>query len=210
LNPGTLFAVNFLSGEMNMKVVAFNGSPRKGGNTEQAILTVFKELKTEGIATELIQIGGSDIRSCTACYQCFAKKDKQCAIKNDALNDYVAKMIEADAIIIGSPVYFSNVTADVKAFIDRAGLVGRANDNLWKRKVGAAVVAVRRAGGTFTFSAINFFFFISEMIVPGSNYWNLGIGRDPGEIQSDEEGIATFKQLGQNMTWLLKKIHAAP
>jgi multimeric flavodoxin WrbA len=192
-----------------MNVVAFNGSPRKGGNTEQAILTVFRELQAEGIATELIQIGGSGISSCTACYQCFAKKDKQCAIKNDPLNSYVAKMIEADAIIIGSPVYFSNVTADVKAFIDRAGLVGRANNNLWKRKVGASVVAVRRAGGTFVFSAINFFFFISEMIVPGSNYWNLGIGRDPGEIQSDAEGIATFKQLGQNMAWLLKKIHTA-
>jgi multimeric flavodoxin WrbA len=102
------------------------------------------------------------------------------------------------------------VTSEVKALIDRAGLVGRANDNLWKRKIGAAAVAVRRAGGTFTFSAINFFFFISEMIVPGSNYWNLGIGRDPGEIQNDEEGIATFKQLGQNMAWLLKKIHAVP
>jgi multimeric flavodoxin WrbA len=195
---------------MKMNVVAFNGSPRKGGNTEQAILTVFRELQVEGIATELIQIGGAGIRGCTACYQCFAKKDAQCAIKNDPLNSCIAKMIEADAIIIGSPVYFSNVTADVKAFIDRAGLVGRANDNLWKRKVGAAVVAVRRAGGTFTFSAINFFFFISEMIVPGSNYWNLGIGRDPGEIKSDEEGIATFKQLGQNMAWLLKKIRAAP
>jgi multimeric flavodoxin WrbA len=195
---------------MNMNVVAFNGSPRKGGNTEQAILTVFRELQAEGIATELIQLGGSGIRSCTACYQCFVKKDKQCVIKNDELNNYVAKMIEADAVIIGSPVYFSNVTADVKAFIDRAGLVGRANDNLWKRKIGAAVVAVRRAGGTFTFSAINFFFFISEMIVPGSNYWNLGVGRDPGEIQNDDEGIDTFKRLGQNMAWLLTKIHAAP
>ncbi|MCX5904713.1 MAG: flavodoxin family protein [Proteobacteria bacterium] len=193
-----------------MKVVAFNGSPRKGGNTEQAIETIFRELQAEGIATELIQIGGQPIHGCTACYQCVANKDKQCVIKNDELNSYVAKMIEADGIIIGSPVYFSNVTTEVKALIDRAGLVGRANDNLWKRKVGAAAVAVRRAGGTFTFSAINFFFFISEMIVPGSNYWNLGIGRDPGEIQNDEEGIATFKRLGQNMAWLLKKIHAIP
>ncbi len=193
-----------------MKVVAFNGSPRKGGNTEQAIETIFRELQAEGIATELIQIGGQPLHGCTACYQCFASKDKQCVIKNDELNSYVAKMIEADGIIIGSPVYFSNVTTEVKALIDRAGLVGRANDNLWKRKIGAAAVAVRRAGGTFTFSAINFFFFISEMIVPGSNYWNLGIGRDPGEIQNDEEGIATFKRLGQNMAWLLKKIHAIP
>ena len=193
-----------------MKALAFNGSARKDGNTAILIRTVFSELEKDGIETELIQLAGKPLHGCTACYQCFANKDKQCVIKNDELNSYVVKMIEADAIIIGSPVYFSNVTADVKAFIDRAGLVGRANDNLWKRKVGAAVVAVRRAGGTFTFSAINFFFFISEMIVPGSNYWNLGIGRDPGDIQSDAEGIATFKQLGQNMTWLLKKIHAAP
>ena len=192
-----------------MKVIAFNGSPRKGGNTELAIETVFGELQAEGIMTELIQIGGQNLRGCVACYQCFANKDKKCVVKKDELNSYIAKMLEADGIIIGSPVYFSNVTPDIKALIDRAGMVGRANDNMWRRKVGAAAVAVRRAGGTFTFSAINFFFFISEMIVPGSTYWNLGIGRDPGEVQNDEEGIATFKRLGQNMAWLLKKIDSS-
>ena len=191
-----------------MKVVAFSGSPRKDGNTQQAIEIVFEELQKEGITTELIKIGGKPLHGCTACYKCFANKDQQCVIKNDKLNSYLAKMIEADGIIIGSPVYFSNVTAEVKALIDRAGLVARANDNLLKRKVGAAVVVVRRAGATFVFSAINFFFFISEMIVPGSNYWNLAIGREPGEIQGDEEGIATFRRLGQNMAWLLKKIHS--
>jgi multimeric flavodoxin WrbA len=193
-----------------MNVVAFNGSPRKGGNTEQAIETIFTELQAEDIETELIQIGGKNIRGCIACYKCFANKDRQCAIKKDELNSCIDRMLQADGIIIGSPVYFSNVTPDIKALIDRAGMVGRANDSMWRRKVGAAAVAVRRAGGTFTFSAINFFFFISEMIVPGSTYWNLGIGRDPGEIQNDEEGIATFKLLGQNMAWLLKKINATP
>lgn len=193
-----------------MKVVAFNGSPRKNGNTQQAIELVFEELRKENIATELISIGGIPLHGCTACYECFSNKDRQCVIKNDNLNSYLARMIEADGIIIGSPVYFSNMTPEVKALIDRAGLVARANDNMLRRKVGAAVVVVRRAGATFTFSAINFFFFISEMIVPGSTYWNLAIGREPGEIQGDEEGITTFRRLGQNMAWLLKKTHATP
>jgi multimeric flavodoxin WrbA len=189
-----------------MKVVAFNGSPRKEGNTYQSLQVVMGELQKEGIETEVVQLGGKNIHGCIACYKCFKNKDKECSIKDDGVNDYIKKMMEADGIIIGSPVYFSNVTSEVKAFIDRAGLVARANDNLLKRKVGAGVVAVRRAGATFAFSAINFFFFIQEMIVPGSIYWNLAIGREPGEVQEDQEGMMTFKTLGQNMAWLLKKI----
>ncbi|MBW1825260.1 MAG: flavodoxin family protein [Deltaproteobacteria bacterium] len=191
-----------------MKVVAFNGSPRKEGNTYQSLQVVMGELQKEGIETEVVQLGGKNIHGCIACYKCFKNKDKECSIKDDGVNDYIKKMMEADGIIIGSPVYFSNITSEVKAFIDRAGLVARANDNLLKRKVGAGVVAVRRAGATFAFSAINFFFFIQEMIVPGSIYWNLAIGREPGEVQEDEEGMMTFKTLGQNMSWLLKKIKA--
>ena len=190
-----------------MKVVAFNGSPRKEGNTFQSLQIVMAELQKEGIETELIQVGGKALHGCTACYGCYKNKDRECVIKKDDLNRYVAKMIEADGIIIGSPVYFSNVTSEVKAFMDRAGLVARANDYLLDKKVGAAVLAVRRAGATFAFSAINFFFFIQQMIVPGSIYWNLAIGREPGEVQNDEEGILTFKTLGQNMSWLLKKIN---
>jgi multimeric flavodoxin WrbA len=190
-----------------MKVVAFNGSPRKEGNTFHSLQVVMAELQKEGIETELIQVGGKTLHGCTACYGCYKNKDRECVIKKDDLNSYVAKMIEADGIIIGSPVYFSNVTSEVKAFMDRAGLVARANDYLFDKKVGAAVLAVRRAGATFAFSAINFFFFIQQMIVPGSIYWNLAIGREPGEVQNDEEGILTFKTLGQNMSWLLKKIN---
>ena len=188
-----------------MKVVAFNGSPRKEGNTFQSLQVVLAELEKEGIETELIQVGGKPLHGCTACYSCYKKKNQQCAIKKDELNSYVEKMIEADGIIIGSPVYFSNVSSEVKAFMDRAGLVARANDYLLDKKVGAAVVAVRRAGATFAFSAINFFFFIQQMIVPGSIYWNLAMGREPGEVQNDEEGMLTFKTLGKNMSWLLKK-----
>jgi len=188
-----------------MKVVAFNGSPRKEGNTCKSIQVVLSELEKEGIGTELIQVGGKALHGCTACYKCVKNKDGECAIKKDDLNSYVKKMVEADGIILGSPVYFSNITSEMKALIDRAGLVVRANDYLLKRKVGAPVLAVRRAGATFAFSAINFFFFIQQMIVPGSIYWNLGMGRDPGEVVNDEEGILTFKTLGQNMAWLLKK-----
>jgi multimeric flavodoxin WrbA len=192
-----------------MKVVAFNGSARKDGNTAILLNYVLAELQKEGIETELVQLAGKNIRGCTACRECFAAKDKQCSgVKNDMVNTYIAKMIEADGIILGSPVYYSDLTAGMKALIERAGFVGRANDELFKRKVGAAVVAVRRAGAMHTFDSINHFFFITQMIVPGSNYWNVGIGRDIGEAEADVEGIQTMKTLGQNMAWLLKKLRA--
>ncbi|MEJ2685341.1 MAG: flavodoxin family protein [Candidatus Sulfobium sp.] len=187
-----------------MKVVAFNGSPRKEGNTYHSIRIVLKELEKEGIETEIVQLGGADIKGCRACYKCFEKKNSRCFQKDD-LNGFVEKMIEADGIIIGSPTYFSNVSTEVKALIDRAGLVARANDFLLKRKVGAAVVAERRAGGTHVYSSINFFFGIGQMNIAGASYWNLGIGRNPGDVLKDEEGVATFENLGQNMAWLLSK-----
>lgn len=190
-----------------MKVVAFNGSPRKNGNTYHAIQTVFNELKKEGITTELIQLGGANIKGCMACFKCYENKDKRC-VQNDELNSFIEKMIDADGIIIGSPTYFSNVSTEVKALIDRAGLVSRANDHLFKRKVGAAVVSVRRAGATHVYSSINFFFGLGHMIIPGSSYWNIGIGKKPGDVLDDEEGMTTFRDLGQNIAWLLKKIHA--
>ena len=189
-----------------MNVVAFNGSPRKEGNTYNAIMTVFDELQKEGIKTELVQLGGVDIRGCRACYKCFENKDMKC-IQKDDLNSFIEKMIWADGIIIGSPTYFSNVSTEVKALIDRAGLVSRANDHIFKRKVGAAVIAARRAGATHVYSSINFFFGISHMIIPGSSYWNVGFGKNPGEVLKDDEGIATFRDLGKNMAWLLKKLN---
>jgi multimeric flavodoxin WrbA len=187
-----------------MKVVAFNGSPRRGGNTARLIGIVFQELEKEGIETELVDMAGSYLHGCTACYMCKEKKNQRCIIDKDPLNMYIQKMIQADGIILGSPTYFSNVTSEMKALIDRAGLVGRANGNLFRRKVGAAVVAVRRAGALHAFNSINHFFFIEQMIVPGSSYWNLGIGGSPGEVEEDEEGVETMQVLGQNMAWLLK------
>jgi len=190
-----------------MKVVAINGSARKDGNTAILINYVLAELEAQSIETELVQLAGKKIRGCTACFKCWKNKDSQCSIKNDFANDCITRMIEADGIILGSPTYFSDVTAEMKALIDRAGFVSRANDFLFKRKVGAAVVAVRRAGATHVFDTINHLFLIGQMIVPGSIYWNLGLGREKGEVEKDEEGIQTMKILGQNMAWLLKKIH---
>ena len=190
-----------------MKVVAINGSARKDGNTAILINYVFAELESEGIQTELIQLAGKKIRGCIACYKCWNNKDKQCSVKDDFANECIGKMTEADGMILGSPTYFSDVTSEMKALIDRAGFVSRANDFLFKHKVGAAVVAVRRAGATHVFDSINHLFLISQMIVPGSIYWNIGMGREKGEVEKDEEGIQTMKILGQNMAWLLKKIH---
>ncbi len=190
-----------------MKVVAINGSPRKNGNTEILIKMVFNELEKEGIETELLQLGGKEIKGCLACRKCAELQNNECAIKNDILNTYYQKMIAADGIIIGSPTYFANVTSEVKALIDRAGLVSMANGYALKRKVGAAVVANNRSGATDAFDAINKLFFINQVIVPGSNYWNLGIGLNKGDVNNDERGAETMKHLGINMAWLLKRIN---
>lgn len=191
-----------------MKVVAFNGSSRKDGNTAILIQHVLEILESEGIETELIQMAGEQIHGCMACGTCQKIKNKECKIVNDNVNIYIQKMTEADGIILGSPTYFSMMTSEMKAFIDRAGYVARANNDLFKRKIGAAVVAVRRAGGIPTFDAINHFFLISQMIIPGSSYWNIGIGLNKGDVEKDEEGIKTMEDLGRNMAWLLKKLKA--
>jgi len=190
-----------------MKVVAFNGSARKDGNTAILIKEVFKELEIEGIKTELVQLAGQKISGCTACYKCFSQKNQQCAIADDKVNAYIAKMVDADAIILGSPTYFADCTALMHALIERAGMVNRANGDMFKRKLGAAVVAVRRAGAIHAFNSMNHFFTIGQMIIVGSSYWNIGIGREIGQVQTDEEGMLTMANLGKNLAWLLKKIH---
>lgn len=189
-----------------MKVVAFNGSPRRNGNTAILINEVFNTLNQEGIETEMVQLGNKVVHGCTACLKCKEIQDGKCHIKNDHLNLCIEKMIEADGIIIGSPVYFADVTPEVKALIDVVGYVTRANNHLLKRKIGAGVIAVRRGGALHTFESINNFFLINQMIVPGSSYWNFAIGRDVGDVLNDAEGMQTMKTLGENMAWLLKKI----
>ncbi len=190
-----------------MKVVAFNGSARKDGNTAMLIAKVFAPLQAAGVETEMIQLGTEQIRGCVACYQCFENKNKKCNIGEiDMINYYIEKIIRADVLIIASPTYFADVTANMKAFIERCGMVSRANNNLFKRKLGAAIVSVRRAGAIQTFETLNNFFLILEMIVVGSSYWNIGIGRAPGDVLEDQEGLQTMQALGENILWLLNKV----
>ena len=189
-----------------MKVLAINGSPRKNGNTAQLIDEVFKVLQTYDVETEQVQVGGELIRGCNACYVCKKKADKKCHNDEDLINPLIEKMIEADGIIMASPTYFSNVSAELKAVIDRTGVVNRANGFMFQRKAGAAIVAARRAGQVAAFDAINHYFLACQMIVPGANYWNMGLGKDKGDVQNDTEGLENMQNLGENMAWLLKRI----
>ena len=189
-----------------MKVIAINGSARKNGNTTMLIKKVFETLEKEHIKCELIHLAGEKIQGCTACDQCYVNKDERCVLSDDIINSCIEKMRDADVILLGSPTYFCNVTAEMKALIDRAGRVGRANNDLFKNKIGAAIVSVRRAGGIHTFNSLNHFFLIEKMIVPGSSYWNIGIGGAKGEVLDDEEGLNTMNVLAEQILFLLKKI----
>ncbi len=190
-----------------MNVIAINGSPRKNGNTTILIQTVLNILEKESIDCELFHLAGEKIQGCQACDQCKINKNEKCNISDDVVNTCIQKMKHADAIILASPTYFGNVTAEMKALIDRAGRVGRANDYLFKNKIGAAIVSQRRAGAIHTFNSINLFFLLEQMIIPGSSYWNIGIGGEKGEVIEDTEGVSTMKMLAKQIIWLLKKIH---
>lgn len=189
-----------------MKVLAINGSARLNGNTAIMLNTALAELAAEGFETELVQFGPKGLQGCIACYKCFENKDQRCAVDDDKMNDYIGKMLAADGILLGSPTYFADVTTNMKSLMDRSGMVSRANGDMFSRKVGAAVVTARRGGAIHTFDTLNHFFFIGQMIVPGSSYWNMGYGREPGQVSGDEEALATMRTLGQNMAWLMKKL----
>ena len=192
-----------------MKVVMFNGSPRKNGNTSQALKLTETVLTDQGIETEIIRIGGTGLHGCIACYKCMENKDRRCGgIKDDPLNEYLAKMIDADGIVIGTPTYFGNVSTEVKALIDRCGLVSRMNGSLLSRKVGVALAVARRAGAVEAIMSINHFFLINDVMVPGSSYWNFCIGQKPGDIQTDQEGLDTVKRTAENMAWMIRKLTA--
>ncbi|MGB7787697.1 flavodoxin family protein [Methanoregula sp.] len=184
------------------KVVAFNGSPRPEGNTRILIGQVLQELEKEGITTELVQVGGKKIRGCTACMKCFENRDKRCIIDDDIVNDCIGKMAEADGIILGSPVYFTDITAEMKALVDRAGFVSMANGGLFRRKVGSAAIAVRRAGAMHTLDSLLHFLLISGMVVPGLP--PIGVGRNIGDVMNDDEGMAWARDTGKSMAWLLE------
>lgn len=189
-----------------MKVVGINGSPRKDGNTSILISTVFAELNKEGIETELIQLSEKKIQGCMACRVCIEKKDAKCVINDDSFNECFSKMAAADGIVLGSPVYASGVTSQIKALIDRASMVLAGNKGLLKHKVGAAIVAARRGGAINAFDTLSHFMHSKEMFLVGSTYWNMVYGNAVGEVELDQEGIDNMKNLGQNMAWLLKKV----
>jgi multimeric flavodoxin WrbA len=192
-----------------MKVVAINGSPRKQGNTRVLLEKVLEPLARAGWQTEIVQLGGRSIHGCRACYQCMERQDGQCASGKDDFNGIFEAMLGADAIVLGSPTYFSGVSTEMKALIDRSGFVAMANGCAFAGKIGAAVVAVRRGGATHAFDSMNHLFFISQMVVPGSTYWNMGYGLEEGSVAQDAESLRNMDQLGQAIAWLGKAVAAS-
>jgi multimeric flavodoxin WrbA len=192
-----------------MKVIGINGSARKDGNTAILIQKVFDELQAEGIETTLVNLGPKSVNGCLACMKCFQNKDGHCIQTKDPLNGWLDEMKAADGVILGTPVYFADISGQIKCFMDRSGMVARANGNMFSRKVGAGVVAVRRAGSVSAFHSLNGYFTIAEMVIAGSSYWNMGYGRDKGEVLQDDEGLQTMANLGKNMAWLMKAIDAS-
>ncbi len=192
-----------------MKVLAINSSARKDGNTALLINTVFEELKKEGIETEMIQLAGKVIEPCKACWACGGRKN--CVHKKDLFQEIYEKMIQADGILLGSPVYTANISANMQAFLERASVVADMNrkENLFRHKVGAAVTAARRGGALNALDAMNHFFMLQDMFIAGSSYWPMAYGRMPGEVKEDQEGIETMKNLGQNMAYLLISLNTA-
>lgn len=191
-----------------MKVIAFNGSPKKDGNTYEAIKAVAKELEKENIEVEVIHVGNKVIRGCLACGGCSRNMNERCVIENDEVNEWIQKMKEADGIILGSPVHYSAIAGTMKSFLDRAFLVTSVNGAMLRHKVGASVVAVRRSGGVPTFDQLNNYINYSEMVMPTSNYWNVVHGTEPGEATQDEEGMQIMRVLGKNMSWLMNLVHS--
>lgn len=191
-----------------MKVIAFNGSPRKKGNTVSSLMTVMAELENQSIETELIHVGKEKIRGCLSCHTCVKEQNQKCVVDDDPVNGWIQKIKEADGILLGSPVYFSGVNGTMKSFLDRAFFVSSVNNNLFRHKVGASVAAVRRSGGLPVMNSLNHYILYSEMMMPSSNYWNVAHGLAPGEAEQDGEGKQIMTVLGQNMAWLLKVMEA--
>jgi multimeric flavodoxin WrbA len=187
-----------------MKVIGFNGSPRKDGNTTMLMDYLLQEVKKEGIETELVQLSAKPIHGCIACYKCFENKDQRCSVKKDTANEYIEKMMAAQGIVLGSPSYFQDVTAEMKALIDRAGFVGLANGRMYKNKLGVSLACFRRTGGVHTIETMNHFFFSNELIIAGRA---VSVARDKGDVEKDEEGVQMAKTLGQKIAWLMKKLY---
>ena len=187
-----------------MKVLALNGSPRKNGNTATLLEKVLSPLIEAGWETEIVQIGSQKIQGCRGCLKCAEKKNRRCVFDNDILNGVLEKMLAADAMILGTPCYFTDMSAEMKALVDRAGFVAFVNGGLFQGKIGAAVVAAGRGGATHAFDSINHMFLMSRMIVPGSTYWNMGYGSNEKDVLNDSYGMENMNHLGRTIAWLGK------
>ena len=193
-----------------MKVLAINGSPRKDGNTRKLLETVLAPLVQAGWDAELVQVGGKNLHGCRACGKCRERADGTCIFTDDIFSEVFPKMVAADAIVLGSPTYFADVTPEIKALMDRAGFVALANGGLLAGKIGVGVVAVRRGGATHVLDSITHLFQINQMIIPGATYWNMGYGLMPGDVAGDAEGLANMTHLGKAIAWLGKAFQACP
>jgi len=190
-----------------MKAIAICGSPREAGNTETLLTTCLDVLQSEGIDVQLIPLRDKTVKPCIACTTCYKTKDKTCAIKDDDFHEIFEVMQQADIIVVGSPVYFGSATSQLIALLDRAGYVSRANGDLFSRKIGGPITVARRAGQNFTYAQLLYWFMINEMIVPGSTYWNVGIGKAPGDVRNDTEAIETVQRFAENLAWVAKRLH---
>jgi multimeric flavodoxin WrbA len=191
-----------------MKVLGISGSPRTGGNTELLIKTALARLESEKIDTEYVSLADRQILPCTACGDCANVDAPQCTIGDAGFDGMIERFMEADGILVGSPVYFGSATPETMALLDRVGYVSLRNGRFLRHKVGAAIAVARRAGQNFTFAQLNYFFLINEMFIPGSTYWNVAIGHEKGEVKQDQEGLRTVENLAVNMAFLLHKLHA--
>lgn len=186
-----------------MKAIAINGSPKSKGNTYHSLCAVGNELEAAGINFEILHVGHLSIHGCIACGKCIENRDGKCTISGDDFNSLLPKISAADGLLIGSPVYYSGIAGTMKSFLDRLFFVSGANGNFFRHKVGAAVVAVRRSGGSSTLDALNHYLNYTEMIIATSNYWNIIHGFTPGEVSLDKEGVQIMRVLGKNMAWLM-------
>jgi len=189
-----------------MRVLGVCGSPRRSGNTNMLLQTALDVLAAEGMETDFLSLADHPVKPCAACGGCAKAEGIRCVQEDPAFEGIIERFMAADGILIGSPVYFGSATPQTMSLLDRVGYVSRCNNNFLRRKVGAAIVVARRAGQNFTFAQLNYFFLLSEMIVPGSTYWNVAFGRNEGEVANDTEGLDTIKTLAANMAWLMKKL----
>ena len=188
-----------------MKVLLINGSPRKQGNTFTALSEVAKTLEKNGVEAEIVQMGMKPVRGCIACGQCKAKGNNKCVFDDDVCNRISEKMATADALVVGSPVYYGQPNGAVLSLMQRMFFSAGA---YFVQKPAAAVAVCRRGGASAAYQTMNMPFEMMNMPVVTSQYWNIAYGREEGQAAQDVEGMQTMRTLAENMAWLLKKIHA--